>query len=556
MVPMEALQKAERRLQGLHRDRYSFWVHWRDLADFILPRRYIWLVTPNRAYRGSQINQNILDSTGTVAARTCASGMMAGLTSPTRPWFKLKIPGFSNSDTSHPVALWLAECESRLMRVFSVSNFYNSVAVVYLDLCVFGTAAALIYEDHEDVIRLYNPCLGEYFLENDARMQVGVFARKFVRTLEQVVEEFGEENLPDQTAALYRAGGENLSQEITLCHLIEPNRAGDAQVAKHFKYREIYWVDGQNEKALRIRGFFELPGCFPRWDIEANNAYGRSPGMDALGDIKQLQVEQKRKAQAIDKMVNPPLMADVQLKNQPATLLPGGLTYVAGTNNVGIKPIYTVMPPVQELMEDIKEVQGRINEIFFKDLFMMVSQLETVRTATEIDARKEEKLIQLGPVIERFENEFLNPAITRTFNIMQRGGLIPPPPSEIQGHPVEIEYSSMLAEAQRAVATGGIERVLSLAGDMAAVQPDVLDNVDFDAGIDEYATLLGTTPRLIRDPRDVAKIRAQKAQQLQQQQMLEHSADLAKGAQVLSQTPVGAGGQSALGAITGQGGSI
>jgi hypothetical protein len=554
MTPLEIRQKAEQRMTGLRTERYSFWQHWRELADYILPRRYKWLVSANQQQRGSPINQAIIDSTGTLAARVCASGMMAGLTSPTRPWFKLTLSGFSNGDASHPVSLWLSECESRLMRVFSVSNFYNAMAVVHLDLAVFGTAAMLMYEDHEDVIRCYNPCLGEYFLQNDARMEVGVFAREFVRTLPQIADEFGEENLSDNMREMLKRGGAETTREWVICHVIEPND-GSTGIPKAMKYREIYWLkDGSSPEkpCLRMKGFNEMPGMFPRWDIVANDAYGRSPGMDALGDIKQLQQEQKRKAQAIDKMVNPPLLADIQLKNQPASILPGGLTYVAGINNIGMKPIYTVNPPVRELMEDIKEVQGRVKEVFFNDLFMMISQIDTVRTATEIDARKEEKLIQLGPVIERFENECLSPAITRVFNIMNRGGLLPPAPQEINGQAIEIEYVSMLAEAQKAVATSSIERVLQVAGNLAAADPNIMDKVDTDQAIDIYATLLGTNPKIIRSDDQVAQIRQAKAKAEQQKQMQEMTPAMVQGAKVLSQTEVG-GGQNALSSMMGQG---
>src|SRR4249920_3204442 len=84
-------KSAESRLIGLRVNRFSWWVHWRELADYILPRRYKWLITPNQMARGSPINQHILDSTGTLAARNLASGLMTGCTDPTKPWFNLKI---------------------------------------------------------------------------------------------------------------------------------------------------------------------------------------------------------------------------------------------------------------------------------------------------------------------------------------------------------------------------------------------------------------------------------------------------------------------------------
>ena len=102
-------RQVEGRLIGLRVNRYSWWVHARELADYLLPRRYKWLITPNMMSRGSPINQHILDSTGTLAARNLASAMMSGMSSPTRPWFRLKINRIDSTQTS-PTALWLAEC--------------------------------------------------------------------------------------------------------------------------------------------------------------------------------------------------------------------------------------------------------------------------------------------------------------------------------------------------------------------------------------------------------------------------------------------------------------
>jgi hypothetical protein len=74
--------------------------HWREIADYLIPRRYKWLITPNQANRGSPINQRIIDNTGTRALRILAAGMMAGMTSPGRPWLKLTIWTTRTSPTS------------------------------------------------------------------------------------------------------------------------------------------------------------------------------------------------------------------------------------------------------------------------------------------------------------------------------------------------------------------------------------------------------------------------------------------------------------------------
>lgn len=562
---IELRSKAEGRILGMRVSRYSWWTHWRELADYELPRRYRWLVTPNMQSRGSPINGHILDSTGTLAARYCSAGIMTGVTNPTRTWFRLKVGDLDSEGTTNPTSLWLYQCVKLLERIFQESNFYNSVAILYFDLVVFGTASMLIYEDYDNVILCFNPCLGEFYLENDAANNPATFAREFTYTVGQCVEEFGVENCSADVQQAWYEGGNNLSREIVVAHLIEPNNDHDRYgIPSSFKFRELYWQWGgsaspQNGSSyqgfLRKRGFHEAPHIPVRWDLVSNDAYGRSPGMDALPDVKQLQLEVRRKAQAIDKMVNPPMIADIQLKNQPASLLPGGVTYIAGVMSAqkpGFAPVYQVNPPVAEISEDLNEVRQRIKETFYVPLFQTISQFETRSnvSATEIDARRAESLVMLGPVLERLQTELLSPVIERTFAIAARAGILPPPPPEIQGNHIKIEYSSMLEQAQSAAASAGIERIFAVMGNLAGIDPAVVDNVDIDYGLDKMSSLLNNDPKLIRSPEELKQIRAMRQQQQAAQQQAEMAEKLAAGAKTLSETDVG-GGKSALAQMSG-----
>jgi hypothetical protein len=531
----------EAELQGLKTDRYSWWQHWSQLATYILPRRYRWLVTPNQSSRGSPINGAIFDSTGTIAARVLASGMMSGITSPTRPWFKLRIAGYG-ADEVNPVNIWLASCERRMMHVFQESNFYNAIAVVYMDLAVFGTAPMIIYEDFENVIQCYNPCAGEYYVWNDFRLKAGGLAREMVMTCRQMVDQFGKENCPQEVRLAFERGGASLTQEYEVVHFIKPDING--------RWNEWYFTPGarapNDAEFLSKRFFHETPFICPRWETTGNDAYGRSVAMDALGDIKQLQQETKRKGQAIDKLANPPMVADIELKNKPASTLPGGVTFITKGQGAGFKPAYeNFRPPVQEMMSDIQQIQQRIKDTFFNDLFLMISSLETVRTATEIDARREEKLVMLGPVLERFQTEGLDPIIDRVFGIMSRAGLFEPAPPEIARAPIEIEYVSMLAEAQRAANTTGMERFLAQIGNIAAVQPEVLDIPNWDRLVTRYGMVLGNDPADMKSVDELAAYRAQKQKQQAQANALAAAPVAADAAKNLSETNVG-GGQNAL----------
>lgn len=558
---------SEGRLIGLRTNRYSWWVHWRELADYILPRRYKWLITPNMMARGSPINQHILDSAGTIAARNLASGLVSGKSSPTQPWFRLKVGKLDSTQTG-PVSLWLSECERILYLVFAESNFYDSIGVFDFDLVVFGTGALLIYEDFKTVVNFINPCLGEYYVDIDNKYRPNVFYREFTMTVDACVREFGIDNVSDSTRALYEDDdGANLTRELIVAHSIEPNDDGRARefgFSPQWEYREAYWEWGGSTSPqggatsppgfLRRKGYNEKPCIIGRWDIVSNDPYGRSTGMDALPDIKQIQLETRRKAQAIDKMVNPPLVGDVQLKNQPANLTPGGITYVAGytaSGKPGFSSVYDTKFPVQEITADLEMVKARVAQVFFNDVLKVASQYETRSnvTAVEWDLRKSEALVMLGPALERIDNEVLKPIIERVFNIANRSGIMPPPPQEIQGRAMNIEFVSMLSQAQQAAAAGGIERVLNLAGGIAGVDPSVMDNIDVDYAFDKYSSLLNNDPKMIRSPAALAQIRKQRADQQQQAAQADIAQKLSAGAASLSKAQIDPG--NALGQMVG-----
>ncbi len=542
----ELRRYVDRRLVGLRTDRWSYWQHWRQLSDFILPRRGRYLMTPNQATRGDPVGSRIINETPTLAARTLSAGLMAGLTSPARPWFRLSIRDLDVSDNT-PVRLWLDEVTKRMLTVLSQSNAYNALHVIYEELGVFGTGCLLIEEDNEDVIRCQTLTAGEYYLASSGRNQIDTLYREYVLTTGQLVERFGFGNCSPQVQSLWKSN--QLDKEVLVAHAIEPNddRAPQVPGLKGRKFRSIIWEFKQSpDLVLDLRGYHELPFCAPRWHVIGNDAYGRGPGMECLAASKMLQQLKKRSAQAIDKMINPPMVADVQMKNEPASLLPGGVTYVQNLGpGTGFRPAYEVPPQIQGAEEKIAKAEERIKSTFFADLFLMISQLDTVRTATEIIERKQEKMLMLGPFLERSQFELINPFIERLFAIMHRAGLIPPAPREIQNRAFDIECVSTLADAQKSTATTGIERLVAFVGNLAAAKPEALDNVDFDETVREYADLIGVTQKLIVAQQQRDKIRQQRQQQAAQQQQAQLSMAAVQGGKTLSETDVG-GGQNAL----------
>lgn len=567
-------QHLENRLGGLRTWRQSWWSqNWAELAQYIEPRRSIWLTqssggwpSPNNMGRGKPLNNAIVDPTGTYAVRVCSSGIMSGLASPSRPWFKI-VPTIKNIQIDSAGREWIDEVENRIYTVLSGSNFYNSFAQECEDLVVFGTAPVIIYEDERDVIRCYNPCVGEYFLASGSTMRVDTLNRAFVFTVSQIVDFFKIENCPDIVKQLWKAKGANLNTEFIVAHSIEPNFGiGDTDAGKipgKFSWREAYWLYGQGcEKPLSMRGFVDQPFVAPRWNTLSNDAYGRSVGMDVLPDIIQLQVETMRKAEAIEKMVRPPLLADMSLKNQPSSSLPGAVTYVNGlSSGTGMRSIYEVNPDIAAMERDLAAIQARVKQGFFNDVILMLSSNPvTNRTAYETAQLMQERLQVLGPVIENIIGDGLKPKLKRVYAIMDRRGMFPPMPDSMKAAGgVNIDFVSMLALAQKASATGGLERLASFVGNLVAVYPEAKDLMDIDALIEKMNELLDNPQNILHGAEQLAKMRQARAKQQQQESqaaMMQHTAQTAnigaQAAQTLAGTEVGAG-QTALNALLGGG---
>jgi hypothetical protein len=463
---------------------------------------------------------------------------MAGMTSPARPWFRLAVPDPKLMELSS-VKNWLDDLSSLMREVFARSNTYRALHSTYKELGGFGTAAMLIVSDFDNVLHCYPLTVGEYAIGTDYKGNVNTLYREFDMTVAQVVGEFGIDNVSHSIKDSFERG--NLDQWVTILHIIEPRKDRDLkkQDAKNMPFLSVYLESAgeDDDKVLRESGYKRFPAVCPRWDVSGGDIYGNSPGMESLGDIRQLQQQQLRKSEAIDYQVKPPVQIPISMRGQEHDLLPGGSSYYdLASPNGGIKTAFEVNINLQHLMLDIQDVRGRIKETFYEDLFMMIANDNRSNiTAREIAERHEEKLIMLGPVLERLHNEMLAPLIDIAFDKIVEAGALPPPPPEMQGMDINVEFVSMLAQAQRAVGTGSIDRLLGTVGMIAQMKPDVLDKIDGDQIIDAYGDMLGVDPDLIVADDKVAMIRAERAKQQAQMQQAAMATEMANTAKTMSQ---------------------
>jgi len=336
-------EKLELLRTQLENESSTFTSHWRDLSDYILPRRSRFTITD--ANKGERKNQKIIDSTATLAARTLRSGMMSGITSPARPWFRLSTNDPDMAEFG-PVKEWLYAVSNVMTGMFLRSNLYNCLPIIYGDMGVFGTACLSIEEDFDDVVRFYPFAIGSYRIANNSKLKVDVFQRDFRMTVRQIVQKFGQmkNGKPDWSifSSQVKSAWDNGLYEtwIDVSHVVQPNEGYQKDKAgqQYKKYSSCYYERGYMGQAngmysdgriLRESGYNHFPILAPRWEITGEDVYGTScPGMDALGDIKQLQIGERRGAQALEKMVNPPMTGPTSLMNRKASIASGDITYV------------------------------------------------------------------------------------------------------------------------------------------------------------------------------------------------------------------------------------
>lgn len=550
----EQVKQLNQRWGALKAERASWMTQWRDVSTNLLPVNGRYFVGDRN--KGFKRFNNIYDSSATRALRVLSAGMMSGMTSPSRPWFTLSITDTDLMDVQ-PVKVWLNDVTEKIQSVMAKSNMYRVLHSMYEELGGFGTAAALIAEDYNNVIHLHQFTIGEYAIATDWKGEVTTLYREFDSTVGALVKEFGLENCTSAVKSAYQRGA--LDQWITIIHAIEPrsDRDPSKKDAINMPFKSVYFErSGGNKTVLRESGYKTFPCISPRWQVVGGDVYGSSPAMEALGDIKGLQSQEYRKLLAIDYQSNPPIQVPSSMKNRESELFPGGVTYYdAQSGSLGIKTAYEVNLDIRNLLASQQDTRQRINASFFSDIFMMISGEDVGRmTATEVVARNEEKMLMLGPVVERLNNELLDPLVETVFERLLTAGMLPTPPQELQGHDLNIRYVSMLSQAQQSVTTNSIDRFVSNLGQIAQIRPDVLDKFDPDHWADIYSDKLGIDPQLIVSGQKVALIRQQHAQAQQQAQKQESLLQASQAVRNLGQTSTQSGTASGdvMAAIKGQ----
>jgi len=529
----EQIQEYFDRLAELEEERSPWEAHWKEIQEYILPDSGFFSREGQQPNRGEKRRSKIINGVAEEALDRGAAGMQMGLTSPSRPWFRLTLADAELAGYG-PVREWLDYVEQLMYRLFSKSNFYAAVMSLYADILGFGIAC--LYEEESPTTTIwFRPCaVGEYCIAEGHNGLVDTLYRRYWMTVKNAATSFGIENL-SETRRNQVDGSPYEWMEVL--HVVQPRRERDSDKLDRLNmpYESVYLEMGNLEKPLWVGGYEEFPYFVPRWNTSGPDVYGRSQAMKVLSDVKMLNEIEKTTLKALHKHVDPPMSVPSGFKGV-VSLLPGAINYIDTQTMGRAEPLYQVSTDFGGVEQRIARIELSIRRAFFNDIFLMLTQSDNPQmTAREVMERHEEKLI-LGPFIDRHSTEFHDRVIDRTFGIMVRRGMVPPPPQEIIGQDLKVDYVSILAQAQRMIGTQSIRAAADFVAGLAQFKPEVLDKFNADEAVDQFAEMVGVPAKVILPDDRVQEMRAARQKLMEEQKQAEAAMNEIGAAKTLSET--------------------
>lgn len=558
--PQKRREYLARRMYALEMERATWDSHWKAIADVVAPRRQRFFL--GEANKGNKRNRDIVENSATLSLRTFAAGVMSDITNPGKPWFGYGI-GDPYLERDDAVKEWVYQEEQETYEDLMRSPLYRVLPGIYEDWALYSTALMSIEEHFETVFHFRAYPVGSYVIDVDEYGAVDTVGVKFRQTVRQVVARFGRKrkdgsldpsNLSGPVIWAYERG--DLEQWVDVWRVVGPNEDYDPRIitAEAKEWKSCYFEGGlssitsqpygasdDGDKFLEESGFEYFPFLCARWKVVGEDIYGcDGPGMIAHGDVRQLQHIQRKILRGVGKMVDPNFVAPPEMKNLPATLESGKATFLNETGDKKLRVTHEVDPGIFTADQIQEQTRGRIRRAFYEDVMraFLDDQRRQPPTATEIQERFKEKLFELSGPFQMLHSEFLRPLIEKVFLLRMRQGRVAPPPPQLQGMPLTVEYHSVLLQALKQVNVSSIDRFLLTAGQMAAADPSLMDVVDGDEVLRGVAKIYDVPPAFLRSQEEVAAIRDQRAQAVAAQQQQEAIAATAKAAKDLGETPM------------------
>ena len=519
------------RAENLEGERYNWEQDWQRIADFILPRKND-IIT--KRSRGENRHQKRYASIGMQSLNMLAASLHGTLTSKAVQWFDLDT-GNPEMDRDPRIKDYLQSVANIMWTELNSSNFHSQIHELYLDLAAFGTGAMLQEEaaapgdDYTGMVFNSYP-IQSYLIEEDHHGQVDSVCVKHMMTSRQISGKFGESALTNK-----HKSAEPLDQ-FEILHWVMPREGGEEYTEDSNKMMfKSCWIDRGDEEILREGGYSEFPFTIPRWSKSTGDMYGRGPGDTALADIEVLNEATRLELNAWAKTIDPPILVEDDGVIGKVNMRPGKPTVVRDVER-SVRPFQTNANMNFNQIK-IGEYRNTIRQAFYADQLELPNRGSAEMTATEIQVRYDLMQRVLGPTLGRLERELLEPVITRTFKIMARRGVIPPPPAVVGDNlQLNIRYVGPLSRAQKQAEINAFMTFIQEAGMLAQMNPEVLDHVDMDASLRWLHDHHDLPNIILIDPRVVAEKRQARQQQQDAMAQQQFQSAAVQDAQGMAQT--------------------
>lgn len=488
---------------------------WRDIARIIRPDDQDFSSTDSA---NPPDGADVYDSAPLHAHSNFVGGMFGESVNPAERWMEFTI-GDKDLAKWGPVRDWLWNEASRMYASFSpaVSSFYPEATSWFADGGAFGNG--FIYqEEWAGKQRLIDQAipLGQCCIDVDADGTHNALSREFFLSGRQKKSRFGD-----------YAGQCEESRRYKIVHLVQPNpdyrpgMLGPRGMAFTSSYcspdDRDFKVDG---------GYYELPYHALFWSKQAGRTWARGPGHIARPDMN-MNNEMERSNLVGAQFAAEPLILVRDEKISASQIHPNAI--LRGQMSEQGKPLFQYAdrgdnPGIAE--NKTQQRKDAIREAFLFSLLQVINRPQM--TATEFLGWKEEKFRLLGPHLVRV-HQALAGLVARRWRILARAGQTLPPPPELRGQNIAIEFVSPLAKAQQAATGRALMQWIGALGTIAELSndPAVFDKVNKDNAADVLHAVTVGLPGVINDARTVAAIRQQRAEGIEKSLAVEHAAQLA-----------------------------
>ena len=515
---MPSLRGAEimRRFASLEIERAPYETVWNEITTFVLPSRGSYTYSPGTT-NVERKSKRKLDSAATYAHRSLVSRIIAEFTNPGTRWFEYRAPE-PDIDKLYHVRAFLQKKSDEVHQKLRENVFSLAHSEVLADWCAYGTACMMAEDRGKKGYTWTSVSPSEIWIAENNENEVDCIYRKYQLTYKQLCEEFGTENIDIE---IHRGCEATPHKKLDILHAVEPNSSYDPQKksSKNFRYRSTF-ILVQDQSVLREGSFKRKPYIVFRFWKRTNEAYGGSPAIDALADIRLLNVLTDIHLRAAQLAVAPPQGLAHDSVIAPLKLIPYGINYGAITSD-GKRLVDNILQGnlnLRDLESLMQKIEKRIYSSFFVDPLM--NREGSIRTAAEVGKRSNEELTGLAPFLNRVDHEYLSVVLDMMLEYVLADS-DDPVPKELNGLTASIEYTGPLAKTQRGEELNNNLQFAQIAQAVGGVNPTLLENVDWNAWLRNVADLLGIPMEVIRSPEFMQQMEQAKAQQAQQQQMLQ-----------------------------------